>query len=90
MVVIFTGDTVGSLQVPEYVSLATWSATPLLLNTPHQDLLDAIESYDPAAEFILLTAGVKVGQVGQYAWWRVPLLGKPGVGLSATQHPTKN
>jgi hypothetical protein len=82
-IVVFaaTGPKVSDLQPPVYVSLAEWQQQPLLVNTPHDDLIAAIESYDPARQFILLTVGAKTAYVGLYAWWRVLLsdLSRPRV-----------
>jgi hypothetical protein len=70
-----TGPEVSDLQAPVYVSLAEWQQQPLLVNTPHDDLIAAIESYDPTREFVLLTVSPKTPYVGLYTWWRVPFSG---------------
>lgn len=90
VVFLFTTQMANSLQPPVYVGLEEWQRMPLLVNTPHDDLIEAMQTYNPAREYIVLVAGGKSTYRGLYAWWRIPLQGKPGVTLQAAMRGPGN
>ena len=90
VVFLFTGETLSTLQDPIYQSLESWCEAPLLINTPHADLTQAIKTYDPMREYVLLVAGGKDSTTGLYAWWRVSLRRAPGIPLTVTIREWEN
>jgi hypothetical protein len=61
--------TVGTLAPPVYIAAGSWRRNPLLVNTPHPELLQALITYDPKAAYIVLVAGPAGPTLGQYTWW---------------------
>ena len=58
------------LRPPVYSSAGEWQRIPLLVNTPHPDLLKAMITYDLKTSYIILVVGGSGdGQSGQYLWW---------------------
>jgi hypothetical protein len=72
------------LQPPVFQSAASWRRKPLLINTPHPDLLQAMTSYDPQTAYIVLVVGgqgVANPASAHYTWWIDQFTKKPVVGF---------
>jgi hypothetical protein len=70
---------VDGLGPPVFIAAGAWRRMPLLVNTPHPDLLQALITYDPKTSYILLiVAGADDGQSGQYMWWIEPFAQQRG------------
>jgi hypothetical protein len=70
---------VDGLEPPVFIAAGAWQRMPLLVNTPHPDLLQAFITYDPKTSYILLiVGGADDGQSGQYMWWIEPFAKQRG------------
>jgi hypothetical protein len=71
---VSTDGTVATLKPPGFVSAPYWRRTPLLINTPHPDLIQALITYDPKTSYIVLVAGPNPNKpaLGLYTWWIEP------------------
>jgi hypothetical protein len=72
------------LQPPVFQSAASWRRTPLLINTPHPDLLEALSDYNPQDAYIMLVASgdsESSPTTAHYTWWIQPFTKKPKVGF---------
>jgi hypothetical protein len=74
---ISVDGTVAGLREPIFVSASSWRRMPLLVNTPHPDLLQALTSYDRQASYIILVAGTVSETMGMYTWWIEPFRPAP-------------
>jgi hypothetical protein len=70
--------TVGDLQPPIFIAAAHWRRYPLLVNTPHRELLEALNTYDPKSAYIVLVAGLIGPTLGHYTWWIEPFAKQRG------------
>lgn len=64
-----TDGMVGSLKPPVFVSAPPWRRFPLLVNTPHPDLLKALITYDTPTSYIVLISAPHSQSEGRYMWW---------------------
>ncbi|HEU5101877.1 MAG TPA: hypothetical protein VFU22_22805 [Roseiflexaceae bacterium] len=70
---------VEDLRPPVYSSVGEWKRMPLLVNTPHDDLLQAMITYNLQRSYIILVvAGTDDGQSGNYMWWIEPFAKQRG------------
>jgi hypothetical protein len=70
---------VDDFRPPVYSSVGEWQRMPLLVNTPHPDLLQAMITYNPKMSYIILVVGGSDdGQNGQYLWWIEPFAKQRG------------
>lgn len=76
---VSSDGTVAALRPPVYITSDEWRANPLLINTPHEDLLRAIETYNPRTSYIVLLSSAKDKDlhIGLYAWWTRKYAFKP-------------
>jgi hypothetical protein len=61
--------TVAGFKPPVYIGAPAWRANPLLINTPHPDLLQALITYEPQTSYIILVASSDTASRGKYTWW---------------------
>jgi hypothetical protein len=68
---VSTDGTFATLQPPVFVPAAVWKANPLLVNTAHTDLIQALITYDRHTSYIVLVASPAHAQSskGYYTWW---------------------
>ena len=69
--------TVAGFKPPVFISAADWRSNPLLINTPHPDLLQTLITYDPKTSYIILVASSDTASRGKYTWWVEPFTPKP-------------
>jgi hypothetical protein len=72
LVWLSTDGKLENLKPPAYVSAPSWRREPLLINTPHPDLLQALITYDPKTSYIVLVASPNPDNpttAGWYTWW---------------------
>jgi hypothetical protein len=51
------------------LSAPPWRRFPLLVNTPHPDLLKALITYDTPTSYIVLISAPHSQSQGRYMWW---------------------
>jgi hypothetical protein len=72
LVWLSTDGKLENLKPPAFVSAPSWRREPLLINTPHPDLLQALITYDPMTSYIVLVASPNPDNpttAGWYTWW---------------------
>jgi hypothetical protein len=70
----FLDATVGSIQPPTYIESAGWSSAPPLISEEVKVEIDnALVSYAPEREYLMLVFSVDGDYAGSYAWWREPI-----------------
>lgn len=73
---------VDGLRAPLFIAAAEWQRSPLLINTPHPDLLQALITYDPKTSYIvLIVGGASESSTGRYMWWVEQFTRKPTLGI---------
>jgi hypothetical protein len=76
----FLDDTIGSIQPPSYVESSGWNSAPPLIDEAVKTEIDnAIVSYAPEKEYLILIFSVEGDYEGSYAWWKESFPKLPGV-----------
>jgi hypothetical protein len=68
---------VAGFKPPVFISAAELRSNPLLINTPHPDLLQALITYDIKMSYIILVASSDTATKGFYIWWVEPFTPRP-------------